>query len=213
VTDFLQEVEEDLKRERAEKLWVKYSIYVYAAAALVVAAVGGYRYYDTEQIKAAGIAGAKYNAALMLSRDGKADDAAAQFSGIIAEGGAYKDLARLKITSEMKDAAGAKAGLTAVANDIKVDQPLRDAATLRLALGLIDTGSYEDVLKLIEPLSKPGQAFRMSALELLGLSAYRNGKTSEAINYMKMLTAEAESTDSARARANLILALLQTDKK
>ena len=33
MADFLQEVEEDLKRERAEKLWAKYSIYVYAAAA------------------------------------------------------------------------------------------------------------------------------------------------------------------------------------
>ena len=49
MADIFREVEEELRRDRAEELWKKYGRYVIALAALVILAVGGvqgWRAYD-----------------------------------------------------------------------------------------------------------------------------------------------------------------------
>ena len=43
MADIFQEIDEDLRRERAGKLWQKYGKYVIAAAALIVLAVAAWR--------------------------------------------------------------------------------------------------------------------------------------------------------------------------
>jgi hypothetical protein len=192
MTDFLQEVEDDLKRERGEKLWAKYSIYVYGLAALVIAIVGGYRYYDAEQTKLSYIAGATYERALQLSRENLHDDAVKALGGIVAEGGRYKDLARLKLASSSNDKEGATAALTALSKDPKFLSELRDISTLHLAYSGVDVKSYEDISALVEPLSKAGSPYRASALEILGLSAHKNGKSAEVSTHFNAILNEPD---------------------
>ena len=50
---------------------------------------------------------------------------------------------------------------------------LRDLAALRAAALLIDTGSYVDARKRLEPLAQPGRDFRHTARELLALAAWK----------------------------------------
>ena len=53
MTDIFREVEEDVRRERFEKLWKQYGDYVVALAALLVIGAAGYqlwRYYEARQI-------------------------------------------------------------------------------------------------------------------------------------------------------------------
>ena len=55
MSDIIQEVEEDVRRERYEQLWKKYGNYVIAAAAVLVLAVGGWQAwtaYDNNQRQA-----------------------------------------------------------------------------------------------------------------------------------------------------------------
>jgi len=44
VSELFDEVDEEVRREQLKKLWDKYSIFIIAAAILIVAAVGGYRF-------------------------------------------------------------------------------------------------------------------------------------------------------------------------
>ena len=52
MADIFQEVDEDLRRDRATALWRKYGIYVLGVAIALVAgtaAWSGWRYYETRQ--------------------------------------------------------------------------------------------------------------------------------------------------------------------
>ena len=97
VSDIFQEVDEEVRRERLQKLWDKYGIFVIAAAVVVVAAVGAWRGYEWWQMKRATEASSRFEAAIQLATLGKHEDAIKAFSAVAVEGTAgYRTLARLR---------------------------------------------------------------------------------------------------------------------
>ena len=46
----LREVEEELRRERLEKIWKQYGTYIIAAAAAIVFGVLGFKYWESYRI-------------------------------------------------------------------------------------------------------------------------------------------------------------------
>jgi hypothetical protein len=63
---FLREVEEELRRERLEKIWRQYGTYILIVAALIVFGVLGYKYWENSRMVAAQSMGARYEGALHL---------------------------------------------------------------------------------------------------------------------------------------------------
>ena len=53
MSELFDEVDEDVRRDQLKKLWDQYSIYIVAAALLMVAAVGGWRGYQYLEAKKA----------------------------------------------------------------------------------------------------------------------------------------------------------------
>ena len=51
MADIFHEVDEEVRRERLQKLWERYSIYIIALAVLIVAAIGAWRGYEYWQAK------------------------------------------------------------------------------------------------------------------------------------------------------------------
>jgi hypothetical protein len=104
-----REVHEELRRERLEKLWDRYGIYIVLAAALLVLGVAGYQYTQSRNLAAARAAGASYEEALRLAAEGKAEEAAKVFSALVESGPqGYATLARLQLAG-----AAVEAGRTA----------------------------------------------------------------------------------------------------
>ncbi len=58
MADIFHEVDEEVRRERLQKLWDRYSIYIIAAAVLIVAGIGAWRGYEYWEAKKAAAAGA-----------------------------------------------------------------------------------------------------------------------------------------------------------
>jgi hypothetical protein len=54
-----REIDEELRREQLFKMWEKYGIHIVAAVVLVIAGIGGYKYYDYRRALAAEAAGAR----------------------------------------------------------------------------------------------------------------------------------------------------------
>ncbi len=71
MADIFHEVDEEVRREQLKKLWDRYSIYLIAAAVLLVAAIAGWRAYEYWIAQRAAAAGADFEAALALSDQGK----------------------------------------------------------------------------------------------------------------------------------------------
>ena len=97
MADIFHEVDEEVRRERLQKLWERYGTYFIALAVLVVLGVGAWRGYQWWQDKQAAAAGAKFEAALVLSQQGKHSEAEAAFAEIAAKAPAgYAMLARFR---------------------------------------------------------------------------------------------------------------------
>ena len=82
MSDVFQEVDEDLRRDRAAKLWKRYGIFVIAAAVAIVIATGGYvawKNYRTKQLTAQGDA---FIQALVLRANGQTREAADAFAAL-----------------------------------------------------------------------------------------------------------------------------------
>jgi len=71
LADIFHEVDEEVRRERLQKLWDRYSIYIIGLAVLIVAGMAAWRGYEWWVAKQAAAAGAQFEQALTLSEQGK----------------------------------------------------------------------------------------------------------------------------------------------
>jgi hypothetical protein len=216
VADIFQEVDEEVRRERLQKLWEKYNIVIIAGALLIVAGVGGWRGYEYWQTKKAGEAGAAFEAAIDLSTAGKHAEAEAAFTKIAADAPAgYRGLAKLRAAAELAQTDSKKAveAYDALANDSSLDQTLRDLANVRAGMLLVDGAPLAEMQRRLQALAEPPRAFRHAARELIALSAWRNGDAATAKKYIDMISGDQETPPGTRTRAEILSALLAGDGK
>ena len=67
MADIFHEVDEEVRRERLQRLWERYSFHIIAGAVLVIAVIGGWRGYEWYIDKQAAAAGAQFETAISLS--------------------------------------------------------------------------------------------------------------------------------------------------
>ena len=172
--NFMREVEEEIRRERIEKIWREYGTYIIAGALLIVFAVLGRQYYVDRHTAAAEATGSRYEDALALANDNKQGSAAKEFEAITANGtGGYPSLSRLQLAGALlKDGkkAEALAAYEALAKDDKSEPLLRDYAALQAAAQRVGEADLRGDAGLAQPLlAADGAPWRYNARELLGL--------------------------------------------
>jgi hypothetical protein len=216
VADIFHEVDEEVRRERLQKLWDRYGIYLIALAVAFVVIVAAWRGYEWWQAKKAAAAGAAFESALTLSEEGKHADAEAAFAKVATEAPAgYRMLARLRAAAELaqvKQADAVKA-YDELAADNSLGATLQDLAAVRAGMLMVDSAPLSDMRRRLDPASEPGRTFRHSARELLALSAWRNHDITTARRYIDMIASDAESPPSTRARAEVLSALIAAGGK
>ena len=209
---FLREVDEAVRQDRYQQLWDKYGVYALGLAVVVVACVAGYKGWTYWQQKQAQDAGAKFTQALTME-DGADAAKANEMLTALAESGpvGYRVLARFQLA-----AAAAKAGETdkavadydALATDASVDPILQGHATLQAAALRLDKADYAEMERRLKGIIDSGSAWRFSARELLGLSAYRLNNMSEAQRQFGELVGDQGTPSNLRERADMMLALI-----
>ena len=216
MADIFHEVDEEVRRERLQKLWDRYSIYIIALAVLIVAAIGGWRGYEYWQAKQAAAAGAAFESALSLSEAGKHAEAEAAFAKVAAEAPAgYRTLARLRAAAELAQTKRPDAvkAYDEIAADTSLGTTLQDLAAVRAGLLMVDSAPLSDMRRRLDPVAEPGHTFRHSARELLALSAWRNHDFTAARRYIDMIASDGETPPGTRARADVLSALIAADGK
>ena len=211
MSELFDEVDEEVRREQLKKLWDQYSIYIIAAALLIIAAVGGWRGYQYLEAKKAAEAGAAFDAAVELSDQNKHAEAEAAFDKLRATApSGYRLLARLRAAAEAASRdpkAGAKL-YDEIAADRSVGAEEQDLARIRAAGLLLDIDTYSNMLQRLEPATKPGATFRHTARELLALSAWRANDTTAARQWLDIIANDGETPQAMRSRAEALQALL-----
>jgi hypothetical protein len=211
VSELFDEVDEEVRREQLKKLWDRYSIYIIAAALLIIAAVAGWRGYQYLEAQKAAEAGAAFDAALDLAEQNKHAEAQAAFDKLATNAPAgYRMLARLRAAGEVAASdpqAGAKL-YDELAADRSIGTEQQDVARIRAAGLLLDTDSYPNMLQRLEAATKPDATFRHTARELLALSAWRANDISSARQWLDMIASDGETPAAMRSRAEALQALL-----
>jgi hypothetical protein len=211
--NFIREVNEEYRQDQAKALFDKYGFWAIGVAIVVILAAAGWRGYDYWQSKQAAASGDLFSKALALADQGKTDEAVKAFEGLEKTGhGAYPVLARMRVASALADKGdykGAVAGFDAVAADKSVAQSIRDIASLRAAYILVDHGSYADVAKRAEALTDDANPLRFSAREALGLAAWKDGKSADALKLFDEISGDATAPAGSRSRANMMAELIR----
>jgi hypothetical protein len=211
VSELFDEVDEEVRRDQLKKLWDAYSIYIVAAALLIIASVGGWRGYQYLEAQKAAEAGAAFDKAVELSEQNKHSEAEAAFNDLAAKAPAgYRMLARLRAAGEVasRDPLAAAKMYDDIAADRSVGAEERDLAKVRAAGLLLDSSSYPDMLARLEPFTTPEATFRHTARELLALSAWRANDTAAARKWLDLIADDGETPPSLRSRAEALQALL-----
>ena len=211
MSELFDEVDEDVRRDQLKRIWDQYSIYIVAAALLVIAAVGGWRGYQYLEAKKAAVAGAQFDQAAELSDQGKHSEAEAAFSKIAATApSGYRMLARLRVAAEVasRDPQAAAKLYDDIAADRSVGESERELAKVRAAGLLLETATYPAMLERLETAAAAGATFRHTARELLALSAWRTNDATAARKWLDLIANDAETPPGLRSRAEALQALL-----
>jgi hypothetical protein len=211
VSEFFDEVDEEVRREQLKKLWDKYSLFFIAAAILVVAAVGAWRGYQYLEAKKDAVAGDAFNKAIELSEQNKHSEAEAAFAQIVKTAPyGYRMLSRFRVAAEAaaSDPKAAAKMFDDLAADSSVGAEQQALARIRAAGLLLDSASYKDMEQRLEADTGPSATFRHTARELLALSAWRANDTAATQKWLDMIERDNETPPGLRSRAAALQALL-----
>jgi hypothetical protein len=207
-----REVDEEVRREQAAKLWERYGNYVVALSVGIIVAVAAFKGWQYWQNKQAEEAGSAYFGALSLLAKGKTEEAQKAFEKL-ASGGhyGYATLARLQEAASLaglgKTEEAVKA-YDAIAADSSVDAKLRDLARIRAGYLLAGSASLDELKKRLEPLDRPDGSWVNAVREIIAAAAYRAGDYKEADRRMNEILADPQAPQGARQRAQIMVQLL-----
>ncbi len=211
MADIFQEVDEEVRRERLQKLWERYGNFIIAGCILIIVGVGAWRGYEWWQNKKAGESGVAFENAVMLAQAGKHQEAEAAFAKLASDGTAgYRTLSRLREAAELAstDKSAAVKAYDEIAADKSVGPVIQQLATVRAGYLLVDTAPYSEMRSRLEPVTAADKVYRHSARELLALSAWKSGDTSAVKQWTGMIISDPRSPDGTRSRAEVLSELV-----
>lgn len=209
--EFFREVDEEYRRDRVAQIWKRYNGLIIGAAVLVVALVGGWRYWEHVQESRAQAAAVRYEEALKLSREEKGAEAQAALEALAKEeGGGYGLLARFRLAAELgqQNPENGASAYDALANDGNIEPLWQDLARLRAAWLRLDGADPAKIRPDLERLAVPANAWRHSARELLGLSGLKAGDMDYAGRWFDQIAADRETPAALRQRLAVYSALV-----
>ena len=218
MVDIFDEIDEELRADRAKAMLQRYAGVIIAVALLVVAATAGWQAWRWWQAKQDLIAAQNFLAAMTIADNPGADaatrkQAITDFNAISASAPAdgYRTLARLRAAAlavQTGDMPGALALWNDIATDSSADPLLRDLATLLWTQHQIDSGDPSLLAARLKPLAAPDNPWRPLAEEQLALLDLRQGRTEAAKTALTRLAGDATAPAGVRGRAADLLARL-----
>lgn len=210
--ELFREVEEELRRERYERLWKQYGHYVIGVAATIVIVVAGYKYWEHYNKTATESAGANFETAMQAAANKKFDDATAELTKITKEAPTgYATLAELALAgTALQDGkpSSAEQALAELSDRSAADPLLKDYAKLQAAALNIGKQDFTEIKNQLSPLMGETGPWRHLAKEYLATAAIKANKTDEAREVLTNLLADSKLPRQARERINRMLGMI-----
>ncbi len=218
MADIFDEVNEDLRAERARRFAARYGSAGVAVIVLAVAAAGSWQFWHARQLRASEVTASEFIGASQATAAPRAGVAVADPAALAtfdklatSAPSGYRTLSRLRAASARAanaDLPGALALWDQVASDPAADSVLRDLATLLWVQHQLDQAPPETVEARLQPLLAPDGPYRSLALEARALLLIRTGAESAAREVLQGLVSDSSALEGVKGRANGLLARL-----
>lgn len=208
MSDIFEEVNEDVRRDKATEFFKKYGLYVAAIAVVIVLAVAGNHFwtqYQTSQRQAVSAVFSEVDQLITVGNTDEAvvklEQAASSYSNEVAY------LAEMRLASvllEQDKPTEALSFLDSAANRMASDITLRDLAHIKIASVILETDGPAAALEALEPLSVSGAPYRLSALELSALAHIELGNTADAEGVLDQITNDPDASTAMLERVGVL---------
>jgi hypothetical protein len=216
MSDVFQEVDEEVRRDKAAEFWKKHQNLILAGAAAIVLAAAGFRYWQYEREKAAQAAGDQFQQAIAALEAGKLGEAKAGLAKVAVDApGGYRVLAQMAAAGARAqgDPQGSIAAFDAVSGDASIDPLFRDAARLRAALlRLSVSGEEQKGEAALTSLSAAEGPYRRLARLTVGALALARGEYDDAAKQLSLVPGDPEVSPGERQLADRWLGLIASNK-
>ena len=202
---FIEEVTEEVRRE---KLYSYLRRYGWIAVAAVLLLVGGAAFNEYRNAQERGAAEAAGDALLDALEETDPSARATAFESVTSEGpaGAISALLEASTLEETGDVDGAASLLRAVASNGDIPEMYRDVAAIKAAM--LPTEDTEARRASLEALSQPGMPFRLLALEQLAYMQLAANETEAALTVLRQIEEDATASRGLRERVQTLMVAL-----
>jgi hypothetical protein len=213
VADLFQEIDDELRQDKASRLWKLYGKYFIAAAIIIITSVGGYKFWQQKQLDDGEKASIAYEAALARSASGDFKGAIDQLNekalGITPGYAALSQMQKANLAMKIKDFEAALITYKDIAENDDYPQSIKEWASFRHAAvrveKQIDSNASADLDKLIATDSP----WRFLAKEIKAIKEIETGNNSEAKAIFSELADDENAPERLRVRAVEFLQTLQ----
>jgi hypothetical protein len=208
---FLQEVSEELRRDRLYRNIRKYG---WIAILLVIVIVGAATYREYLKSQAETEAELFGTSIIDALNERNAADRISKLQKINAPGENAKAVVAMLVSAESIGNETASLEMSNLSDAIEVssiDPHYRDLLNFKTLLKSSEIMNLDERMKAFEALSKPGNPFRLLAEEQMALIELELGNTDSAIEKISQILLDAELTAGLRSRATQILIALGKD--
>ena len=208
---FLQEVAEELRRD---KLYRNIRKYGWVAILLVILIVGAATYREYLKSQAETEAELFGTSIIDALNEKNVSDRIAKLQKINAPGENAEAIVAMLLSAE---ATGNEtkifemSTLSDVTEKLSIDAHYRDLLNFKILLGSSEFMDIDERVKAFEGLSKPGNPFRLLAEEQIALIELELGNTDNAIQKISQILLDAELTAGLHNRATQMLIALGKD--
>ena len=208
---FLQEVSEELRRD---KLYRNIRKYGWLAVLLVILIVGGATYREYQKSKAAKAAQFFGTSIINALNEKSVNDRISKLQKINAPGENAKVVIAMLLSAELngsENLTAEKSDLSSFTDGSSIDAHYRELLDFKILLASAKTISLEERLAAFEALSEPGNSFRLLAEEQIALIELEQGNIDRAVEKISQILLDAELTAGLRNRATQMLIALGKD--
>jgi len=204
---FIDEVNEEVRRDKLYGLLRRYGWIAITVVVLLVAGAGVNEWLKAQANQKAEALGDGMLAAL----EAETPEAQAEALAALEAEGDAAILVKF-ITAERAlfedDTDSAVAALAEIAGTDGIDPLYRDLAVLGQVMAEGDARDAAERLTALDPLTAPGGAFRLLALEQQALIRAETGETDQALAILQDILADQELTPGLRLRATQLIVAL-----
>ena len=213
MVDFINEVEEELRKDEYNRLLRRYGPFILAIIVAIVAGAGFLEYRKYTQDQSARATSASYVDASDKAAAGDVDQSITEFMAIAEKAPAgYAGLSLVRAATlklESGDSAEAVRLLDRAASTFETQRHAQ-LAEIKAAYILANEGAYSDVINRIGPLMEKDAPYEFLARELMGFAALKSGDETLAREQFGYLESIPGVPAPIKERAKQNLSLMRT---